>query len=104
MNVDESIKPDPNVDSMINKALDKHRDMLSLVVGNTKTALNKNQVMESTMDLLLLKALVEVSGEKLAFSNGWRYGAPVTPGPVLLNDFWKSYLRTPKFQCVKYLE
>lgn len=101
MNVDESIKPDPNVDSMINKALDKHRDMLSLVVGNTKTALNRNQVMESTMDNLLLKALVEVSGEKLAFSNGWRYGAPVTPGPVLLNDLWNIIPTNPKVSVCK---
>ena len=24
----------------------------------------------------------------MAFSNGWRYGAPVPPGPVTLNDLW----------------
>lgn len=101
INVDESIKPDPNVNSMVNNALDKHRDMLSLIVGQTKTALNRNQVMESTMDNMLLQALVETSGEKMAFSNGWRYGAPVTPGPILLNDLWNIIPTNPKVSVCK---
>jgi len=101
INVDESIKPDPNVDSMVNTALDKHRDMLSLIVGHTKTALNRNQVMESTMDNLLLQALVELSGEKIAFSNGWRYGAPVMPGPILLNDLWNIIPTNPQVSICK---
>ena len=101
INVDESITPDPNVDSIVNKALDKHRDLLNLVVGKTKTALNRNQVMESTMDNLLLQALVEVSGEKIAFSNGWRYGAPVIPGPLFLNDLWNIIPTNPKVSICK---
>ena len=101
INIDESIKPDPNVDSMVKNALDRHRDMLNLVVGHTKTALNRNQVMESTMDNLLLQALVEVSGEKIAFSNGWRYGAPVIPGPILLNDLWNIIPTNPKVSTCK---
>jgi sulfur-oxidizing protein SoxB len=96
INVDESINPDPNVDSIINKALDPHRNMLNLVVGKTMTDLNRNQVMESTMDNFLLQALIEVSGKKIAFSNGWRYGAPVVAGQILYNDLWNIIPTNPK--------
>ena len=101
INVGESIKPDPKVDSIVNKALDNHRNMLNAVVGKTKTALNRNQVMESTMDNFLLQGLVEVSGEKIAFSNGWRYGAPVVAGPILLNDLWNIIPTNPKVSICK---
>ena len=101
INVDESIKPDPTVDSMVNKALDKYRDMLNLVVGNTKTALNRNQVMESTMDNLLLQALAAISGEPIVFSNGWRYGAPVISGPIIMNDLWNIIPTNPKVSICK---
>jgi len=96
INVDETIKPDPNVDCFVNKALDKHRDMLNLVVGKTKTILNRYQVMESTMDNFLLQTLIKVSGKKIAFSNGWRYGAPVLTGYIVMNDLWNIIPTNPK--------
>ena len=101
INVDESVKPDPEIESVVNKSLDEHRNMLSNVVGKTKTALNRNMVMESTMDNFLLQALVAVSGEKIAFSNGWRYGAPVVAGPILLNDLWNIIPTNPKVSICK---
>jgi 2',3'-cyclic-nucleotide 2'-phosphodiesterase (5'-nucleotidase family) len=51
--------------------------------------------MEATMDNLLLKALVEVSEAELSFSNGWRYGAPVVPGPITVNDLWNIIPTNP---------
>lgn len=101
IDVDESIKPDCCVDSLVCKVLDKHQSMLNDVVGHTKTALNRNLVMESTMDNFLLQALGEVSGEKIVFSNGWRYGAPVVAGPVLVNDLWNIIPTNPKVSVCK---
>ena len=95
INVDESIEPDPEVDTMVDDALAPHRDMLNTVVGHTETALNRNTVMEATMDNLLLQALIDVSGAELAFSNGWRYGAPVLPGPITMNDLWNIVPTNP---------
>ena len=95
INVEESIKLDPEVDAMVNDALDPHREMLNTVVGRTKTALNRNTVMEATMDNLLLQALIDVSGAELAFSNGWRYGAPILPGPITMNDLWNIIPTNP---------
>jgi 2',3'-cyclic-nucleotide 2'-phosphodiesterase (5'-nucleotidase family) len=96
INVDKSITPDPKVDSIVNKSLEKDRDMLNTVVGKTRNALNRNQVMETTMDNFLLEALKHASGKKIAFSNGWRYGAPIKPGLITMNDLWNIIPTNPK--------
>lgn len=101
IDVDESIDVDYCVDSLVSRALDKYRSMLNDVVGQTKIALNRNRVMESSMDNFLLQALSEVSGEKIAFSNGWRYGAPVVAGRVLMNDLWNIIPTNPTVSVCK---
>lgn len=78
--VDESITPDSGMEAMVDLVLAPHRDMLREVVGCTRIALNRNTVLESTMDNLLLDAIAAAAGTSLAFSNGWRYGAPIPPG------------------------
>jgi 2',3'-cyclic-nucleotide 2'-phosphodiesterase (5'-nucleotidase family) len=88
INIDEPINPDLEVEAIVNNAMEPLRDMLNSVVGFNRTALNRNTVMEATMDNLLVKALIEISGAELAFSNGWRYGAPLLPGPITMNDLW----------------
>ncbi len=88
IDIDESITPDPEIESLVNNIMEPHRDTLNSVVGFNRNALNRNTVMEATMDNLLVKALIEISGAELAFSNGWRYGAPILPGPITLNDLW----------------
>jgi sulfur-oxidizing protein SoxB len=93
--IDESIKPDPEVEALVNAALEPHRDLLQRVVGQTKTALHRYTVLEASMDTLLLQALTDVSGVDLAFSNGWRYGAPISPGPITMNDLWNIIPTNP---------
>jgi 2',3'-cyclic-nucleotide 2'-phosphodiesterase (5'-nucleotidase family) len=95
IDIDSSLEPDPFVESLVNEILAPHRDMLGTIVGRTKTALNRNRVMETTMDNLLLQALQNVSGAELAFSNGWRYGAPVPAGIVTMNDLWNIIPTNP---------
>lgn len=61
--------------------------MLSEVVGKTAANLNRCPTLESTMDNLLLDAIAESAETETAFSNGWRYGAPVPAGSaVTTND------------------
>ena len=95
INIDESIKPDNETELLINELMKPYREMLNTVVGHTQTALNRYRVLETTMDNLLLQAIAYVSGINLAFSNGWRYGAPVPPGPVTLNDLWNIIPTNP---------
>ena len=88
ISIDETIKPDPEMLQVVEKIMAPHRHMLSAVVGRTETALHRNTILEAPMDNLLLAAIAEASGAKIAFSNGWRYGAPIPPGPVTRNDLW----------------
>lgn len=86
--VDDTIPEDPEILELVEKAIQPHRDMLTQVIGETKTSLHRYNVLESTMDNLLLQAVKSYSGTELAFSNGWRYGVPVPVGPVTMNDIW----------------
>jgi 2',3'-cyclic-nucleotide 2'-phosphodiesterase (5'-nucleotidase family) len=63
--------------------------MLEEVVGETITDLHRNLVMESPMDNLLLKAVKHHTEAELAFSNGWRYGAPIPKGPIDVGNLWQ---------------
>jgi S-sulfosulfanyl-L-cysteine sulfohydrolase len=69
-------------------------------VGRTETPLNRAGALEATMDNLLLQSLLAHTGDPLAFSNGWRYGAPVPAGPVTQADLWNIVPTNPPIsQC-----
>ena len=99
--VDQTIAPDAAMEKMVDAIMSPYRDMLGEVVGRTTIGLNRNTVLESTMDNLLLDAIAEVAGTKLAFSNGWRYGAPVPPGPITRNDLWNIIPTNPQISTVE---
>ncbi|MFO7792964.1 MAG: bifunctional UDP-sugar hydrolase/5'-nucleotidase [Candidatus Saliniplasma sp.] len=86
--IDGSINEDPAVKEMVEKVLSPYRERLETVVGETEVPLTRNRVMESTMDNFLLKSLLSITNAEVAFSNGWRYGAPITPGPITVEDLW----------------
>jgi sulfur-oxidizing protein SoxB len=99
--VGEGISPDPEVEELVAAAVDPHREYLDRIVGQTQTPLHRYAVLESTMDNLLLQALLDASGAEMAFSNGWRYGAPVPPGPVTRNDLWNIIPTNPPVSVVE---
>lgn len=99
--IDESIEPDLEIDTLINALMKPHREYLSQEVGTTKTPLHRYRVLESTMDNLLLKSLLGVTGVEMAFSNGWRYGAPIIPGKITMNDLWNIIPVNPPLQTCK---
>ena len=87
--VEEHIQPNQAIKDMIDRSVSKsQRSMLETVVGQTRSTLSRWRTLESTMDNLLLQACLEVSYTELGFSNGWRYGAPIPPGDVTMNDLW----------------
>lgn len=98
--VSEDIKPDSVVQDLVDAAIRPYRETLETEVGRTETALNRYAQLETTMDNLLLKALLDNSGADLAFSNGWRYGAPVPPGPITMNDLWNIVPPNPPISMV----
>lgn len=99
--VEAGINPDPAVDDLVRKALAPYQEELSTVVGETATALNRGTTLETTMDNFLLQALLESTGAQLAFSNGWRFGAPVIPGEITLNDLYNMIPMNPPISTVE---
>lgn len=99
--IDDSIEPDAEVQALVDAAVEPHAALLNEVLGETRTALNRNRVLECTMDNFLLQALLEETGSRLAFSNGWRYGAPVPAGPVTLRDLWNIIPVNPPVSTVE---
>jgi 2',3'-cyclic-nucleotide 2'-phosphodiesterase (5'-nucleotidase family) len=101
--VEAKTDPDPEVDDLIRQTLAPYREELSTVVGDTATALNRATTLETTMDNFLLQALRESTGAQLAFSNGWRYGAPIIPGEVTVNDLYNMIPMNPPLSTVELM-
>lgn len=99
--VAESIQPDPEIAEVIQAILQPFQEELSQVVGETATPLDRGQNQETTMDNLLLDAIASSTGTNLAFSNGWRYGAPIPPGSVTLNDLYNIIPVNPPVTTVE---
>ena len=99
--VEANINPDPIVGDIIRQVLAPYHNELSTVVGETATALNRGAMLETTMDNFLLQALLESTGAQLAFANGWRYGAPIIPGKVTLNDLYNIIPMNPPVSTVE---
>jgi len=99
--VEAKINPDPEVDDLVRQAIAPYQDDLSTVVGKTATALNRATTLETTMDNFLSQAVLESTGAQLAFSNGWRFGAPIIPGEVTLNDLYNIIPMNPPISTVE---
>lgn len=98
--VEANIDPDPAVADLMRQALAPYQKELSTVVGETATSLNRATMLETTMDNFLLQALLESTGAQLAFSNGWRFGAPIIPGEVTVNDLYNMIPMNPPISTV----
>lgn len=99
--LDEEIPEDKAMKEKIDKILASDREYLDRVVGKTNTDLNRYTVLESTMDNFLLKSLLDLTGAQMAFSNGWRYGAPIPKGDITVNDLWNIIPVNPPVSKVK---
>lgn len=99
--VEANINPDPAVADLVHQALAPYQEELSTVVGETATALNRSTMLETTMDNFLLQAILESTGAQLASSNGWRFGAPIIPGEVTLNDLYNMIPMNPPISTVE---
>lgn len=86
--VDDSIADDAEMQHLVDGVMLQHRAILSEVIGTTQIGLHRGTTLSSPMDDVLLAAVAEAAKTDIAFSNGWRYGAPIPPGSVTMNDVW----------------
>lgn len=99
--VAESIEQDEKIASLIEVLKAPYQSMLEQEVGQTNTALHRYNQLETTMDNFLLEALLDVSDAQFAFSNGWRYGAPIPVGPITMEDLWNMIPTNPPVSMVE---
>ncbi|MBA3049609.1 metallophosphoesterase, partial [Brevundimonas sp.] len=77
---------DAGVEALVRAALAPEGETMARVIGRTAIPLHRYAMASAPMDDVLLAAVAGAAGTEIAFSNGWRYGAPVAPGPVTLGD------------------
>lgn len=99
--VDESITPDPDIQAMVEEVIAPDREYLDEPLGFIQTSLHRYNVLESTMDTFLLQTLIDLTGAQMAFSNGWRYGAPIPQREITRNDLWNIIPVNPPVQTAK---
>lgn len=93
--VEDHWPEDPEMAALVDAAMGPHRALLSEVVGRTTIPLHRYAMPNAPMDDVLLDAIAAAADVDIAFSNGWRYGAPVAPGPVTLNDLYNIIPMNP---------
>jgi S-sulfosulfanyl-L-cysteine sulfohydrolase len=86
--VDDRWPEDAEMAALVAAAAQGRSSELSQVVGEVDETLHRYAMFGSPMDDVLLEAIAEAAGVRVAFSNGWRYGAPIPPGPVTVEDLW----------------
>lgn len=86
--------------SLVNDALEPFAAARAKVLGETACSLHRYSMFESTMDNLLLDAAAAAAGATVAFSNGWRYGAPIPAGPLTVWDIWNIVPANPPVSVV----
>jgi S-sulfosulfanyl-L-cysteine sulfohydrolase len=91
---------DAGIEALVLAALAPEREAMARVVGRTAIPLHRYAMASAPMDDVLLAAVAGAAGTEIAFSNGWRYGAPVAPGPVTLGDLYNIVPMNPSISRV----
>ncbi len=101
--VAQDITPDQDMQALINRQMTPYSEEMGRIVGETLTPLDRSTCLESTMDNLLLAAMIEVTGAEVAFSNGWRYGAPIPAGTITRGQLYNIVPMDPVISTVNLL-
>lgn len=92
----ENFPEAPDVKALVDASMAPLRQGLDREVGRTSVELARYSVVETSLDNLLSDALREETGTEIALSNGFRFGTPLPPGPILERDLWSFYpISTP---------
>ena len=99
--VDEHVEPDAEMAKRVRETIAPHRAFLDQVVGKAQSPLDRATSLEASMDNVLLDAIAVAADTRLAFSNGWRYGAPILPGEVTMEHLWNIVPTHPSISTVE---
>ncbi len=93
--INDSIPENNEIKQLVEKAVSPYNDFLDQPVGETKTTLFRGLNPVSNMDNFLLESVVYDTKADAAFSNGWRYGAPVEKGPITMRNLYQMVPMNP---------
>jgi len=99
--VEESIAPDTEIQELVESLMKPFREELDEVVGTISPALNRATMLESSADTFLLQSILAVTNAEVAFSNGWRFGAPIPEGTITVNDLYNLTPMDPEISLVQ---
>lgn len=98
--IDESIAEDEEMKALVAEAVAPTRSLREDIVGHADRLLHRATCLDAPMDDVLLSAIGRTAGTRIAFSNGWRYGAPIPPGLVTAYDLLCMVPMNPPIQTV----
>jgi len=101
LEVREDIPENTEMKKIVDGIMDPFREILDKKVGETKADLHRGNSLESSMDNFILKSLLHATNADMAFSNGWRYGAPVRKGDIKLRDLYNMIPVNPPVSLVE---
>lgn len=99
--ITEAILDDSSMKEKIEEAISPFRQKLAVKVGETKTILHRGFNLETPMDNFLLEAMLHHTKTDVAFSNGWRYGAPIVEGDITLKELYQIIPMNPPISRVE---
>lgn len=99
--MDDEIIKDKLVEQQVQKILEPYQNIQKEVVGNTPKAIHRYNVFNSTLDNFLLASIAHAANCSIAFSNGWRYGAPVPKGKITLSNLYNIIPMNPPVSTVE---
>lgn len=99
--VDESLPKNEEIEQIVRNALQPYQEIATNVVGKTDEILHRYDALNSKMDNLLLRAIAHETKTEIAFSNGWRYGAPIPEGNITENDLYNMAPMDPPVSTVE---
>jgi len=80
------IKPDKEVQDLVNKLYEPYEKQLSEVIGTTETILYKRDTFYSTFDRVMMDAIKEEADCEIVFNPGYRWGTTLLPGDNITVD------------------
>ncbi|NDP27398.1 MAG: bifunctional metallophosphatase/5'-nucleotidase [Flavobacterium sp.] len=101
--VEESIAEDPEIKEIVTEIMLPYYNIKNTVRGKTATILHRYNTINSSADALLLAAIQFISNTEIAFSNGWRYGAPIAAGAITDWDLYNLIPMNPPVSTVELL-
>ena len=99
--MDRKIEPDTEIEKLVTAIMEPFESMRQEVLAQSASTLHRYDTLSSTMDDLLLAAIKLAGEAEVAFSNGWRYGAPIPVGNITMWDLYNIIPMNPVVSIVE---